>query len=179
MTDAHRRVLNLKVDNFDAMPRRCKELLFDIMFSTDDVQILKKGIVEDIFGLYFFDFSSCDNDCEKIFNFAYDIVWSNFRKKLGTFMLEYHPVIDIDNKKIFFNFMFKPTEDNKKTLLIDCNGYDYFKSKGKKPDAKQDDKIRKAGYEIIHFSESEIYNNPILCVVSTVDTYCKINGEDD
>lgn len=55
-------------------------------------------------------------------------------------------------------------------LVIECDGHDFHSSKEQiKHDNERDMELKLAGYDVIHFSGSQIYNNPYKTARSAID----------
>lgn len=60
-------------------------------------------------------------------------------------------------------------------LIIECDGHDYHErtKEQARHDKERDRIMKRAGYEVLHYTGSEIYNDPIRClddIYKTIDT---------
>lgn len=158
------------VDNFDKLPKRCKEIFFQILHPDCPYhRLFSDGFMQTYMKAFDFDYSGCKTEAEIVFYFCHEILLCNFPIKHSGISIKKHPEIIANDKKYDFAFCFENGTPNK--LLVECNGYDTFNSKGKKPDSKRDKEIKDLGYEIITYSEYQIIENPFQCVMRATDTF--------
>lgn len=83
-----------------------------------------------------------------------------------------YPQFEIE-KYLTVDFVLKVTNGklSGKIIVIECDGHDFHeKTKEQaKRDKQRDRKLTKLGYNILHFSGSEIYNNPKGCILEIDD----------
>lgn len=81
--------------------------------------------------------------------------------------------IIINNKKYRVDFLIIVDYKNqgKKQFVIECDGYEFHQKTKKQveDDNKRQRALQAAGYEVIRFSGSEIYNKPFLCALEIKD----------
>lgn len=167
---------------FNQMPDRCKELFF---WYLGESALGRTN--NDAGGFYlmssFYIPDECNSPIEKLFYFAYSIV--DFEHEGGndpSFYLVPQNEIHANGKTYYADFLFDTTnmlEDGNISeyplkLVIECDGHEFHeKTKEQvKRGNERDYNLKVAGYDILHFSGSEIYNKPIQCA-SRVYEYIK------
>lgn len=68
---------------------------------------------------------------------------------------------------------------NKLNLVVECDGHEFHeKTKEQvKHDNERDFELKSSGYEVLHFSGSQIYNSPFKCARDVLDFILKKTGE--
>lgn len=76
--------------------------------------------------------------------------------------------IKILDAKYRVDFMFEYHSKNKdKVVIVECDGHDFHEKTKQQAakDKKRDRDLIKEGYIVLHFTGSEIYKDPKLCVI--------------
>jgi len=122
---------------------------------------------------------------EKIFLTAFEI-YTELENKEKIFLFEQEKV-QIGKKLYYVDFMFKADDylswlvfgDKIKKhdykLIIECDGHDFHektKEQVKKDNEREYD-LKMAGYEVLRFSGSQIYNQPLKCARDTYNYILK------
>ena len=97
--------------------------------------------------------------------------------------LEPQHEISIGNKNYRCDFYINNIVLNKsgektinRPLIIELDGYDYNSNKKQMNyDYERENELKLAGYDIMRFTGSQVYNNPLECIENIVK-YCKQNG---
>ena len=116
----------------------------------------------------------CESPIEKIFLLAFEIV-QKYKKTcffinsqveiegtkkdyIADFVIEYDEICNPDFKKDF-------------ALIIECDGYNFHQKTKKQVeyDNNREYDLKMAGYQIIRFSGSEIYQKPIQCALKVFE----------
>lgn len=105
---------------------------------------------------------------EQIFITAFDLYIMQENKK--NIFLFPQASIETSNKKYIVDFLFLPDEfvnsfDTDRKIIIECDGHE-FHQKTKEQVVKDNEReydLKMAGYEIIRFSGSQIFNDPLKC----------------
>lgn len=162
----------LVTERFLKLPRRCQEMFFEY---------LESGIVYDesqyvTFDIVGFDYDECKSPIEVIYNFAFNIL--NFTYYKNTFNLEPQAPIEANGKDYKVDFLFDSKEnfqdfrvpEKELKLVIECDGHDFHKATKQqvKHDNERDMNLKLAGYDVLHFSGSQIYTDPWLCAEETI-----------
>lgn len=144
------------LETFEKLPYKAKLLVID----HNDF-----NIVEDI-DMYI---NYINSPIEKIFITAFLIYCKAFNKDVFI-----EPQIEIMcNKKLYivdfeikYDEMCNPSLKKDFNLAIECDGYDFHQKTKKQVeyDNKREYDLKMAGYQILRFSGSEIYNNPYECI---------------
>ena len=176
MKELNREILeqNLKntswyLDEFLKFPRKVQELLL--------VNNIKENIVPDIYC------SEIISPIEQIFITAFDLYIKLLNKDY--ILLFAQRPIEIGDKKYIADFCFETDEyvnrfDTNKKIIIECDGHDFHqKTKEQvKHDNEREYDLKMAGYEVIRFSGSQIYNEPFKCAEDTYNYIMKIIKEE-
>lgn len=174
---------SIYLDSVLALPRRGQELFFSLV--SEDMYSEKNymAILDDIMNSKNLSYDACKSPIEKIFNFAYDIVIANE----GFEILEIcslHPQEEIvaNGHKYIVDFLFHTEiiggiyREHPLKLVIECDGHN-FHEKTKEQVAynnQRDYDLKISGFDVIHYSGSQIYKNPIKCAI---DTYAYIRSK--
>lgn len=157
------------VDEFLSLPRKAQELLV--------VPNLLNNIVTDTMG------ERIDSPIEQIFITAFNIYC--FCMGLESRFLFSQQEIQIENKKYYADFLFEYDPyvnpyNTKRKLVIECDGHN-FHHKTKEQVTRDNEReydLKMAGYEILRFSGSQIYNNPFKCAKEAYDYIQKMIDEE-
>lgn len=166
--------LNEKVANFEKLPMSCKEFFFKII--TNDYACNFKQALPEFINSTDFSYSNCKDGYDIFFNFVYDLFIARYSKDIKSSNFELVNFNDYsDGKKTEFSFQIcSPYVDTK--LLISLHGYDEYARVGIKPDAEKDKQLNDCGYNIIRFTERELFYNPVPCIADAIDTFNDIAG---
>ena len=167
------------LDSFLSLPRKAQLLFFE------DLDYHFINGLEDGYALYHqtgLYYDSCKSPIEKILHFTFD----KRRWDLKRYKCEYelYPQYEIiaNNHKYYADFYvcFPDDEELEKSLkiIIECDGNEYHqKTKAQvKRDNERDYDLKISRYDILHFSGSQIYNDPIKCaddIILYIDTKVK------
>lgn len=159
------------LDNFLRLPRRAQELVFNIIFDYKKCGEQNPASAFMVTGL---DSSVCKSPIEQIFNVAFDITTFKNYDYDCRFGVELYPQyrISVNNKNYCVDFLFDSEllEDCEKEikpykLVIECDGHNYHQKNKQQVanDNERDYNLKSAGYDVLHFSGSQIYKNPLGC----------------
>lgn len=168
-----KKTYELVLDDFLKLPRRCQELFFEMMErSTTKFNNEYNPYMQ--FYINGFNYDNCDSPIEKIFAFAFDIVL--FAYEEDNFYLDPQAKIIANGKTYYADFLFDTAHyseeleiENDFKLIVECDGHEYHKltKRQVKHDNERDMDIKIAGYDVLHFSGSQIYENPEKCAQDT------------
>ena len=157
------------LDYFESLPTRAKELLFE-----------EEAITEDIMFYIEEEGQNIKSPIEIVLFTALYIF--KLKNKLN-FFLETQKEIKIDNKKYIADFYieydkllnFFLKKDFK--LIIECDGFEYHHNNKEQVnyDYERENNLKLNGYDIIRFTGSQIYNDPMKCVYQII-SYIKSKG---
>lgn len=152
-----------ELDAFLKLPRKCQLMFFEFF---DENNFGK--YVSDSFGYVT---ECCKSPIEMIFLYAFEnvIKQSNYNK----LALEPQFPVCANGKNYIVDFMFDTNDvfkehyksENSVKLVIECDGHEYHKTTKEqvKRENERDYNLKFAGYDVIHFSGSQIYNDSIGC----------------
>lgn len=169
-----RRRTEFITENFLSLPRRCQEMFFDFLETFTDgnhdayLPFMVSGFCSEF----------CKSPIEMIFSMAFSTL-SDGKVFEYNFVLMEQEFIQTNGEKYVVDFLFD-TEENKDfykfqnnlKLIIECDGHDYHKLTKKQVeyDNKRDHDLKFVGYDILHFSGSQLYKEPWKCA-ETVYNY--------
>ena len=176
------RIGELSALYFDKLPQRAKEIFFEYMGESFPSKSKDKSLFVEVMAL---DYESCQSPIEVIFNYAFDILV--FDRDIAYLYLEPQYDIVANGNKYRADFYFdnnvilesKHVCDNPFRLIIECDGHEFHektKEQVKKNNNRNFD-FQKEGYEVLHFSGSQIYNEPFECANKTIDYILTKLGE--
>lgn len=153
------------MDGFLALPRRCQDIFMSYVLSMDDT------IAEFIACVGFDPYIALKSPIEQIFAFVYDIARI---EKYGFIESEIYgwesqKEIITAGGRYYADFCFcipralKTSESAH--IIVECDGHDFHEKTKKQVEYgnNRDFDLKNAGYEVIHFSGSQIYKDPFLC----------------
>lgn len=131
-------------------------------------------------------YNYCESPIEIIFNYFFERV-ALFEYKDYMFIVEPQVQIETDNstyrvdfdieciKYVFQNGEPLPSEERYAEVIVECDGHDFHeKTKEQvKRRNKRDLDLKMEGYDLIHFSGSQIYNEPEECARNTIEYLIK------
>lgn len=142
------------LEEFLKQPKRVQEILL--------VSNIKERIVPTTF------YENTKSPIEQIFKTAFDL-YIKLLKKEDIFLFSQQEII-VNKKKYIVDFYFEKDQyvnpfDTNKKIIIECDGHEFHqKTKEQvKHDNEREYNLKMAGYEIIRFSGSQIYNEPFKC----------------
>lgn len=169
----------LTLDYFLKLPRMAQLLFFQDMENSIDSGknhyipysltgcFCTDGAKSPIEQLFFFAFTKrCDEKCkdDDICYYIYLEPQHKIEVNGKTYYADFY--VDFDN----IDEVTRRRAENLK-LIIECDGHDFHqKTKAQvKHDNERDFDLKMAGYEVLHFSGSQIYNDPYKCVDDVID----------
>ncbi len=169
-----------RLDVFLSLPRMVQERIW-----LDIAENKLNG--KDLFdSFWFFKYQICESPIEIIFNYYFDRV-AFFQYKDYDFNIL--PQEEIVTEKYHYRadfliecFWYKSNQDNNippiehfSQVIIECDGHDFHeKTKAQvKRRNERDYNLQMSGYDLIHFSGSEIFNNPEGCAIKVIEYLIK------
>lgn len=151
------------LDDFNKLPDKAKELFF--AYCVGIIHGNKSDIQEFVSIIGFL--VEGDSPIEQIFAFAYNLVlWDNDFIQTEWAKYETQKEISVNNRKYRADFYFHtPSKNGSLDLIVECDGHDFHKltKQQVEKDNERDFDLKRAGYEVIHFSGSQIYKDPYGC----------------
>lgn len=115
---------------------------------------------------------------EQIFITAFDL-YQLFNNKDYIFLIS-QKEIKINKKKYIVDFLFETDEfinkyNTTKKIIIECDGYEFHQKTKEQVqnDNEREYNLKMAGYDVLRFSGTQIYNNPIKCAEDTYNYIIK------
>lgn len=154
-----------KLDDFLKLPRKCQEMLFectDFLISQDWLS----WIVDD-----------CKSPIESIFYLAINMV-QELGEPFEGCHLEITPQyeIGVDGKTYYADFLIEVfsligLKEHRVSVIVECDGHGYHKitKQQVQRDNERDLNLKIAGYDVIHFSGTQIYQSPIKCALDVIN----------
>lgn len=184
MEERRKNYLSHELDIFFKLPRKIQELLW---FDLRDGEMSKQ-----LFNVaYNFEtYEQCESPIEIIFAYYWDkyFLEKRYDKQEDVYFIPQETITTDNNKNYRVDFWIEyyrlegnTAEESKEyccEVIIECDGHDFHeKTKGQvKKRNERDYDLKMSGYDVIHFSGSEIYNNPEECVEKVVE-YLKKNAK--
>lgn len=151
------------LDDFNKLPDKAKELFFAYCVG---VITGNHADIQEYVSIMGFRVEG-DSPIEQIFAFAYNLVlWDNDAIQVEWAGYEPQKEILTNNHKYRADFYFNaPTKQGSINLIVECDGHDFHKLTKQQvaKDNERDFDLKRAGYEVIHFSGSQIYKDPYGC----------------
>lgn len=150
-------LIHYYMDAYEKLPTRAKELLFEEDMLNEDMFMSVCEIVD-----------SVKSPIEAILFTAMHLLLNrrgfqlyiepqykikiNNNTYIGDFIIQYDKYINVFIKKDF-------------KLIIECDGYDYHHTEKKQieHDYERENNLKINGYDVIRFTGSQIYKNPLKC----------------
>lgn len=150
------------LEEFTKLPRKVQQLLF----------LKVVGTIPSVF------FEEINSPIEQIFITAFEIYCDLLNKDF--FYLTPQQKILIKDKTYVADFFIEYDEETKKGLVIECDGYDFHNLKKEQimKDNEREFELKLEGYDVLRFSGSQIYRNPLKCAEDTykyIEKYKKKN----
>lgn len=164
---------NLDMELFDCLPQRAKAMFFAAL---QHITIHEEDKLLNFIMEWGEDYVSCKSPIEKIFFLAFNIVRMFRSNEFPDYVvgISVFPQFEVEteSKKYCADFYivvegYKDEID----IIVECDGHD-FHEKTKKQVAYNNEReyaIKKAGYDILRFSGSQIYENPFKCANDIFD----------
>lgn len=157
------------LEEFLKQPKRVQELL---LFNN-----IQNDVVPDVFC------SEYKSPIEAIFITAFEL-YIKFNNKEQIFLLPQREIC-IENKKYIVDFEFEADEyvnqfNTNKKIIIECDGHQFHQKTKEQvtKDNKREYDLKMAGYQVLRFSGSQIYNEPFKCAEDTYNFIIKYIKEE-
>lgn len=154
-------------DNYMALPDRAKELY--MAFHDKCVELRNGSVVDSLDDELVWINEECESPIEKIMMLALVIHKKVYANK--SIIYEIDPQIDIDNYRVDCRIRamllvgIRDCREIDKEIIVECDGHE-FHEKTKEQVIKNNNRdydLKTKGYEVLHFSGSEIFNTPMKC----------------
>ena len=159
------------LDDFLRLPRQSQLLFFEQMSQDSVYDDYNPFVYYEISGA--FDTSGCQSPIEQMLCVALNVRMAN-----EPFWLLTQKTIMAKSQKIYhcdFSICATIKDDEVYDIvLVECDGHEFHqKTKAQvKRDNERDLDLKMAGYDVLHFSGSQIYNDPYKCADDVIK-YCR------
>lgn len=161
-------IIEWQIENFNSLCDKAKFLIFKNIMECEPNDI-------NFFTVYEInDDETKLTPIEQILCIAFKLyeLYSKQRTPRPSFVDIQHPIKCNENNYIvdfFIDTIILPTEEYEvflnKPIAIECDGFDYHSNKKQmNNDYKRENDLKLAGYNVIRFTGSQIYNTPFECV---------------
>lgn len=172
---------------FNDTPESIKQSVFRYLY---DYEIRKKypDFITD-FSIYV---KNCNSQIEMALAIAYIIVITKDKYDADNpldywgYHLEAQAEIEANSKKYYVDFLFDTSIqshifEKPYKLVIECDGHDYHHASKQQvqKDYERETNLKMAGYDVLRFTGSQIYKDPIGCAKTIFDYIKKKVGEED
>lgn len=142
-------------EDFLSLPRRCQEMVFEQLTRNDGLGYIPFNV----YGLP----SDLKSPIEQMFHLAFSVISQEFYG--SRYRLESQVEIIATSKKYYADFVIYLENEEQLKLVIECDGHDFHKvtKEQVKHDNERDMALKKAGFDVIHFSGSQLYENAWKC----------------
>lgn len=164
------------LEEFKELPNRAQELLISYLLEEKESDKVVK--LFDLLIMNGFNSEWFKSPIETIYALAIYIVASQLGyPELELFLPYQQEEIRVGNKKYIVDFLFDTSRvggiyhDNDYKLIVECDGHQ-FHEKTKEQVAynnERDYNLKSVGYDILHYSGSQIYKDPYGCAKKTID----------
>ena len=161
---------------FNSMPDRFKELYMEMIYFMAIENENNMRVFVDVIGLP----KDCESPIEQILWMALNFCTLNSGKDY--FFYE-QAEVEANGYKYRLDFLYEEDymdlTDNPLLLAIECDGHDFHEKTKEQVEKrnKRDMDLKLAGYDILHYSGSQIYKNPIKCAMEILDYIDKKIGK--
>lgn len=168
------------------LPERAKELILAYLYERVDCAAGTDICVIHMISRGFF-CEDCGSPIEHIFRTAYELVLSEQdTPELCAYSLEPQVRVQTPKKTYIADFIVETrlfpgvtVEREHASIIVECDGHN-FHEKTKEQVAygnERDLALMEAGYHVIHFSGSQIFNDPIKCATDVINFAKKVTGK--
>ena len=158
---------------FASMPDKFKEIYMENIYDlVIDEEYTDLRILVDIIGFPEY----CESPIEQILWLTLNLYALKFNKK---YVFEEQAEIEANGKSYRIDFLYQ--EDYEEDiehpfrLAIECDGHDYHEKTKEQviKRNKRDMDLKMAGYDVLHYSGSQIFKKPMGCVIDIFDYITK------
>lgn len=171
------------LDEFNNLPDRAKSLWFEWLWNcaiSDNVSpaffLVEVGLETE----------GCKSPIEQIFCLAYNIYsFEHYDQDFsdGLCIERQYKIESVSGKNYIADFYIHHefAKIGSKGVVIECDGHDYHKltKEQVEHDNDRDFDIKATGYDIIHFSGSQIFKSPMKCAEKAYEYFKSITTLDD
>ena len=161
---------------FNSMPDRFKEIYMEMIYFMATENEDNMRIFVDFIGLPDY----CESPIEQILWIALNFCTLNTGKH---YVFAEQVEVEANGKEYRLDFLYEEYYmdiiDNPLHLAIECDGHDFHEKTKEQVEKrnKRDMDLKLAGYDILHYSGSQIFKNPIKCAMEILDYIDKKIGK--
>lgn len=145
---------------FNQLPTRCQELIFGHLCMSWGNDWVSDFLAQD------FTFPLSESPIETIMAVSFDL-FKRISKK-GFKVIQQKEIVLQSGKKYRVDFYVTCKNES---VIVECDGHD-FHEKTKEQVAKDNERdlgLKMEGYEVLHFSGSQIYKDPFIITLNVID----------
>lgn len=165
--------IGFEVEVFNDLPDKAKLIFFSLI---EEMARKRNENLFDVVAWWCEDFDSCKSPIEKILWMAFNIVKTLRSDELPQscmgFIVEPQYEIETDNHKYYVDFyIVLASLCNDVDVVVECDGHEFHQKTKEQVthDNEREYEIKKAGYDVLRFSGSQIYNAPFKCANDIFD----------
>lgn len=178
----------IEAENFRNLPEKAQDLWFEWLLSQKYSDINNDAI--SFVEVYGFNASECESPIEKIFYIALNMALFTdkdndavYEMMLHTYINPQYEIVRDNGKSYRVDFYIDNDWMKYGTygLIVECDGHE-FHEKTKEQVNRRNDRdleLKNIGYDILHLSGSQIYNNPMKYAYYVIDYFKKTVVIDD
>lgn len=164
----------LTLDAFLKLPRRAQFLFFEDMENYDMSEYDKNPYIKYSFNSAFFT-EECKSPIEQILLFALCSKGLDYNF-IPTFECQYE-IVSAKGVRYYSDIAIISTDEDdgeNVIVLVECDGHEFHaKTKAQvRRDNERDYNLKMSGYDVLHYSGSQIYEDPFKCAKEILD-YCE------
>ena len=149
---------------FASMPDKFKEIYMEYLYSAIVNEDARARVLVDVIGLPEY----CESPIEQILWLTLNLYVLDFNKN---YTFSEQEEIEVNGKIYRADFLYEEDSENPFKLIIECDGHD-FHEKTKEQVEKRNNRdmdLKMSGFDVIHFSGSQIFNKPYSCAKEICD----------
>lgn len=179
-TRNHFRKGEIDVAYFDSLPKRCKELFFEFMEDCAFGRTNNRDTPVDYITMNgFYLPEEITSPIEKILYIAFELIsLDRETENHPNFWLVPQIKIIANGHKYYADFIVEYADDGNDyvpnddlNLVIECDGHEFHKATKEqvKHDNERDYDLKLSGYDVLHYSGTQIFEDPLRCAREIYD----------
>lgn len=169
------------LNQFENLCDKSKELIFHYLYKDE----FSGRYIQDI--LSHVALGNYKSPIEEMFAVCLEIKLSEIRDQFFYELFEFtvQEKINVNDKTYYADFYFNSSDkcfvkaEKDIKLIVECDGHEFHEKTKEQVERgnERDLNLRMNGYDIIHFSGSQIYKNPKKCVSDFLKYYVRLMGD--
>lgn len=167
----------LMLDSFESLPERGKSLIFSAIY---ELCRSGNGDLNDFFYKWISDYNECESPIERILSAAVNVVSFVRKAEFGKWLFYWIPQCEIEDGEKTYRVDFALTMEkfsddfsdySSVDIVVECDGHEFHQKTKKQVehDNEREMRLKLLGYDVLRFSGSQIYKNPMKCANDIVD----------